>query len=90
MSVSSLAPALLQHADLLNPRMRMAGMQALTAILYDFDALNPDDEIGRVSIPVRDLPHEQKQDLWLDVFDYAADHEANKFEVSISSQPQKQ
>ena len=59
-------------------------LQSLNAILYDFDTLNADDEIGRISIPIRDLPHEQKQDLWLDIFDYAADAEANKIEASYS------
>ena len=58
-------------------------MQSLTAILYDFDKLNADDEIGRISIPIRDLPHEEKQDLWLDIFDYAADAEAHKLEARL-------
>ena len=56
-------------------------MQSLTAILFDFDQLNADDEIGRISIPVRDLPHEEKQDLWLDIFDYAEDAKKHHIEV---------
>lgn len=53
-------------------------MQSLNAILLDFDALNPDDEIGRVSVPIRDLPNQEKQDLWLDIFDYAEDAKARE------------
>ncbi|KAK9824188.1 hypothetical protein WJX72_008409 [[Myrmecia] bisecta] len=41
--------------------------QALTCILYDWDRLSPSDEIGRVVIPVRDLPHAEPQDLELEV-----------------------
>lgn len=52
--------------------------QSLNAILLDFDALNPDDEIGRVSVPIRDLPNQEKQDLWLDIFDYAEDAKARE------------
>ena len=33
----------------------------------DFDDFNPDDEIGRVILPIKDLDSETTQDLWLDV-----------------------
>ncbi|KAK9807354.1 hypothetical protein WJX73_005591 [Symbiochloris irregularis] len=52
--------------------------QALNAIMFDWDRVNADDEIGRISVPIKDLPHAEPQDLWLEIFDYAADDEANK------------
>ena len=60
-------------------------MQSLTAILFDFDTLNSDDEIGRISIPITDLPHEETQDLCLDIFDYAEDAKKLHIEVALAS-----
>lgn len=41
-------------------------LQILTCILMDYDAFNPDDEIGRCELSLKDLGEETK-DIWLDV-----------------------
>lgn len=41
-------------------------MQILTCVLLDYDDFNPDDEIGRCELPLKDLT-EETQDLWLEV-----------------------
>ena len=50
-------------------------VQALSMILYDYDMLNPDDEIGRCSIPINDLNDQEHYDLWLEVYDPAQEAE---------------
>lgn len=42
-------------------------MQSLTCVLMDFDDYNPDDEIGRCVLPIRDLQPEETTTFWLDV-----------------------
>ena len=44
-------------------------------IMYDYDMLNPDDEIGRCSVPINDLEDQKHYDLWLDVYDPAQEDE---------------
>ncbi|MCJ1425924.1 hypothetical protein MMC29_003825 [Sticta canariensis] len=41
--------------------------QSITAVLYDSNLIGRDEEIGRVSVPIADLPPGEKQDLWLDL-----------------------
>lgn len=41
--------------------------QRITAVLYDANMIGRDEEIGRVSIPIQDLPPGEAQDLWLDL-----------------------
>ena len=36
-------------------------------MLYDYDLLNEDDEIGRVSIPVRDLANGEEVERWIEI-----------------------
>ena len=50
-------------------------MQALSMIMYDYDMLNADDEIGRCSIPISDLEDQKHYDMWLDVYDPAKEDE---------------
>lgn len=35
--------------------------------MYDYDLLNEDDEIGRVSIPIKVMPPGQEQEHWIEV-----------------------
>jgi hypothetical protein len=42
--------------------------QKLRFALFDYDAISPNDEIGRCEIAILDLPEEQTQDLWLDIY----------------------
>ena len=42
-------------------------MQVWTCILMDYDDFNPDDEIGRSTLAIKDLEHEKTEDLWLDI-----------------------
>ena len=53
------------------PRAR-AHAQALSMILFDYDTLDPDDEIGRVSLPIKDFEEKQHHDMWVEVYDPAA------------------
>ena len=65
------------------------GMQALTMIMYDYDMLNPDDEIGRCSVPINDLEDQKHYDLWLDVYDPAQEDETRahlRVSTQLSSQ----
>lgn len=41
--------------------------QHLKFALWDYDAISPNDEIGRCELAISDLPEESSQDLWLDV-----------------------
>ncbi|KAL4853047.1 Synaptotagmin-2 [Chlorella vulgaris] len=41
--------------------------QRLVAVLFDYDVFDRDDEIGRVEVPLRDLPRGQEVDEWYDV-----------------------
>lgn len=41
--------------------------QKLKFALWDYDALSPNDEIGRCEIAIKEIPEGQAQDLWLDV-----------------------
>ena len=36
-------------------------------MLYDYDLLNENDEIGRVSIPVRDLTNGEEVERWIEI-----------------------
>ncbi|KAK9815210.1 hypothetical protein WJX72_000038 [[Myrmecia] bisecta] len=42
-------------------------MQKLEAGIFDFETMDSPEEIGRCYVPVKDLPTEEMQDLWLDV-----------------------
>ena len=37
------------------------------AVMYDYDLLNENDEIGRVSIPVRDLTNGEEVERWIEI-----------------------
>ena len=41
--------------------------QKLTAVLLEHHPLDKDDEVGRVSIPIDQLPVGETQDVWLDL-----------------------
>lgn len=41
--------------------------QQLSLVLYEHHALDKDDEVGRVSVPISNLEVGQLQDLWLDL-----------------------
>lgn len=49
----------------------------------DFDDFNPDDEIGRVILPIRDLDSETTQDMWLDVDLHTDEESAAESKVSL-------
>lgn len=55
-------------------------MQRLTCILMDYDDFNPDDEIGRCELPIKDIS-EETQDIWLDVDMNAEGDEDNNQKV---------
>lgn len=41
--------------------------QELTAVLYNHSTFGADEEIGRVTVPLSDLPAAEEQDLWLEL-----------------------
>ena len=43
----------------------------------DYDGFNPDDEIGRCELPLKDIGEETK-DIWLDIDVEAEDDHAQK------------
>lgn len=47
----------------------MVTRQKLVVVLLDHDTIGSDDELGRLLVPVKDLPDGQEQDLWLDLQD---------------------
>ena len=49
--------------------------QALSMILFDYDMLDPDDEIGRISLPIKDFEEQKHHDMWVEVYDPAAQKE---------------
>ena len=61
---------------------RQLGSQAVTArmhaqelrcVLYDYDALDKDDEIGEAKLAVADLKNQEEKDVWLDVEEMTPD-----------------
>jgi hypothetical protein len=60
-------------------------VQNLTCVLMDYDDFNPDDEIGRCVLPLKELTNET-QDFWLDIdmeADNAADNSDGGPKVSV-------
>ena len=41
--------------------------QELTAVMYNHSNFGADEEIGRVTFPLRDLPPGEEEDLWLEL-----------------------
>lgn len=58
--------------------------QQLTAVLLEHHALDQDDEVGRVSISIEDLPVGETQDLWLDLGPAGADQQNSLLSLSVS------
>ncbi len=46
-------------------------------MLYDYDALDKDDEIGEAKIAVKDLKNQEEKDVWLDVKEMAPHHDGS-------------
>ena len=42
-------------------------VQELRCVLYDYDALDKDDEIGEAKLAVADLKNQEEKDVWLNV-----------------------
>lgn len=58
--------------------------QELRLVLYDYDAMDRDDEIGEAKVAVKDLKDQQEADLWLDIHECtpeanAQNHKASRF-----------
>lgn len=52
-------------------------MQELRCVLYDYDALDKDDEIGEAKIAVKDLKNQEEKDIWLDINETQDKHPSN-------------
>ena len=59
--------------------------QQLTAVLLEHHALDQDDEIGRVSIPIEDLPVGEDHDMWLDVGPPGEEQPNSLLSLSVSA-----
>lgn len=57
--------------------------QQLTAVLLEHHALDKDDEVGRVSIPIEELPVGEVQDLWLDLGPPGVDDQNSLLSLSV-------
>ena len=42
-------------------------------MLYDYDALDKDDEIGEAKLAVADLKNQEEKDVWLDIKEMTPD-----------------
>ena len=58
--------------------------QSLTLVLYEHHALDKDDEVGRVSIPISELPVGEMQDLWLDLGPPGQGESSSLLSLSVS------
>ena len=52
-------------------------MQELRCVLYDYDALDKDDEIGEAKIAIKDLKNQEEKDVWLDIHETQDKHPSN-------------
>lgn len=59
--------------------------QFLTLVLYEHHALDKDDEVGRVSVPVSQLPVGEMQDLWLDLGPPGEGEQNSLLSLSVSA-----
>ncbi len=58
--------------------------QQLTAVLLEHHALDKDDEVGRVSIPIDQLAVGEMQDMWLDLGPPGTDEQSSLLSLSVS------
>ncbi len=58
--------------------------QQLTLVLLEHHALDKDDEVGRVSIPIDELAVGEVQDLWLDLGPPGTDDQSSLLSLSVS------
>ena len=54
-------------------------------MLYDYDVLDRDDEIGEAKLAVADLKSQEEKDIWLNVEEMASDH-PSQHKVSLMQQ----
>lgn len=57
--------------------LKHCALQVLRLVLYDYDALDKDDEIGEAKIAVKDLKNQEEKDVWLDVKEMAPHHDGS-------------
>lgn len=58
--------------------------QQLTAVLLEHHALDKDDEVGRVCIPIDGMPVGEMQDLWVDLGPPGTDDQTSLLSLSVS------
>ncbi|EIE19981.1 hypothetical protein COCSUDRAFT_44371 [Coccomyxa subellipsoidea C-169] len=57
--------------------------QELTAVLYNHSSFGADEEIGRVTIPLQDLPPGEEKDLWLELGPPAGSKRGNPLSAGV-------
>ena len=55
-------------------------------MLYDYDALDKDDEIGEAKLAVADLKNQEEKDVWLDIEEMTPDG-PSQHKVSLVCNP---
>jgi hypothetical protein len=58
-------------------------VQELTILMYDYDAMDRDDEIGLAKVAVKDLKDQQEADLWLDVKPFTPEKSSHKASYAL-------
>ncbi len=57
--------------------------QELTAVLYNHSSFGADEEIGRVTFPLQDLPPGEEKDLWLELGPPAGSKRGNPLSAGV-------
>ena len=60
--------------------MKRLTVQELRCVLYDYDALDKDDQIGEATVAIKDLKNQEEKDVWLDINE-TQDKHSNKHQV---------
>ena len=58
--------------------------QAVTFVLFDANTISKDEEIGRMTLPIKDLPPGETKDLWLELGPAADDRLNNPLQMGFT------
>lgn len=58
--------------------------QAVTFVLFDANTISKDEEIGRMTLPIKDLPSGETKDLWLELGPAADDRLNNPLQMGFT------
>lgn len=58
--------------------------QTVTFVLFDANTITKDEEIGRMTLPIKDLPSGETKDLWLEMGPAANDRLNNPLQMGFT------